>query len=159
MTFVCARCRYRVLAGLAPWEDCPVCASVGYVFDKLPPYVPDYRKAWRTPRIVEYHEKVYPYKLTWTKPQVWWPMRERWEENRSSLFGIEEFRRMGEYPSEAHKLDYECFNDYTYSPELRAQMREQVALEIDSMPDDDWIGRVALGEDERYKKRKNRKDE
>ena len=155
MTFVCARCRYRVALGYGPWDDCPVCASVGYVFDKLPPYVPDYRPKWRTPVIFEYHEKVYPYKHTWSKPRVWWPMRERLDQGYWPILGEPQWNYEG---SGDPQLSFECFSDFTYSPELRTQMREQVSVAISLMPEMDDIEVPNAGVYwMRWKKRKNRK--
>ena len=132
LTFVCARCRYRVLCGLEPWADCPVCSSVGLELDALPPYEPPdepppYQPRWHKP----YVHEVPPSRYTWRKPQVWWPMREQ----PYNFLGVDEAKREGRGDT---RLGFECFNDSTYSPELRTQMREQLNIAFDLMPDDDW---------------------
>jgi hypothetical protein len=78
-----------------------------------------------------------PRKPEWTKPHVYWPMRER-EPDWYAYLGVEEAKRMDHHGGDP-QLGFECFNDFTYSPELRSKLREQVNLEIDLMPEMDLI--------------------
>jgi hypothetical protein len=77
-----------------------------------------------------------PRKPEWTKPHVWWPMRERDFEYK--YLGIDEAKRMDHHGGDP-QLGFECFNDFTYSPELRTKLREQINLEIDLMPEIDLV--------------------
>ena len=134
MTFVCARCRYRVLCGFEPWADCPVCATVGVVFDKLPPYKPPDEPPPYTPQNIPHRVRVRePWKPAWKKPQVYWPMRDK---RVAPTLTQPQWEYEGK--GDPMLLDFECFNDSTYSPEYRTKLRDQVALEIFSMPDDEW---------------------
>jgi hypothetical protein len=64
-------------------------------------------------------------------------MRER-EPDWYAYLGVEEAKRMDHHEGDP-QLGFECFNDFTYSPELRARLREQVNLEIYLMPEIDLI--------------------
>jgi hypothetical protein len=87
-----------------------------------------------------------PRKPAWTKPHVWWPMRESYERERDwntyyPSSGIDAYKRMGEHwPDRSHQLSYECFADFTYSKELRDKMQTQLDIEFDLMPEEDGVG-------------------
>jgi hypothetical protein len=123
MNFVCARCRYRVTFGFAPWEDCETCG----------------RPRWQAPRVVERLDldaRTGGRKLAWCRPRVYWPMRDRDFEYKH--LNVDEAKRMDHYGDDP-QLGFECFNDFTHSPELRIKLREQVDLEIYLMPEIDLV--------------------
>ena len=100
MTFVCAKCRYRVALGYGPWDDCAVC-------NKDEAKLRQIRKAYE-------------------ELDKWW----------KHLHSV----RLGDYEGTGDpQLSFECFTDFTYSPELRTKLREQVNVEFSLMPDLDDI--------------------
>ena len=141
MTFVCAKCRYRVALGYGPWDDCAVCNKVQTVLKDAPPYVPDYRPMWRTPvvrefgwaeNLVEEDEAKLRQKIAAEHRKAYEELDKWWKHLHSV--------RLGDYEGTGDpQLSFECFNDFTYSPELRTKLREQVNVEFSLMPDLDDI--------------------
>lgn len=154
MTFVCAECR---LTGRNP-KDCVVCIKVRAALKDAPPYEPPEvmppQPVWQQPEhhwIVEEDERELRQEIArkareaYAKEDEWW---DHLREVRTDVY-------------EGHgdpQLSYECFNDFTYSPELRAKMREQVSLEIFSMPDDEWHTRIYAKAGNPWGNRKRQKD-
>ena len=137
MTFVCAQCRYRVLAGFEPWENCIVCSKVRTVLKDVPPYVPDYRLLWRTPKVRELPPPSLQPAVGEERPYSKSPGNSYVGDQYT--FGRQEWEYEGEGDPQ---LAFECFNDFTYSPEYRTQMREQLNIEFDLMPEDDMIPHI-----------------
>ena len=126
MTFVCAQCRYRVALGYPAWDDCPTCSKVRTVLKDVPPYVPDYRLLWFKPIVKE---------LPPPPPQP--AVGEGTLYSKSPAYGDRHILGQQEWEYEGEgdpQLAFECFNDFTYSPEYRTQMREQLNIEFDLMP-------------------------
>lgn len=126
------------------WENCETCAYMNDAIAKTAPYKrPDKPPPnnWNIPTSERIH--VRPYKPPWTKPRIWWPMRERWERDdyhwNHPHLGIDEAKRNGEHwPDGMELLPYGLFNDMDIPRETKARMQEQYELAVFTMPDDEW---------------------
>ena len=146
MTFVCASCRMHKIMGFAPLEDpCPQCVKVNEVLKDMPPYEltplpppkPRPPPTWH-PDFIGPVQPPPPRKMRWEAPRIWWPMREERERDDRPYRADNPLYFSYEGRGDP-QLGFELFNDRSYSPEYRTQMREQVSIEYDLMPEVDVL--------------------
>lgn len=129
---VCPHCHYRHVIGLPSWDDCLTCAIITGDDDKvraLSDINPHLRFSRRIPK-----------RQLQRAPGDDTPYSKSPSSEYPHSAGIDEYKKNGEHwPDGSEKVAFEYFNDFTYSPELRAQMREQVEFEYFSMTDDEWF--------------------
>ena len=136
MTFYCAQCRYRGTFGFPPWENCLTCAKVNAVLADAPPYQPPDEPPPYVPPEPTLWPRYAPRKPAWSKPRIWYPMREREREPGRDWNNPQEYGYEGRGDPE---LPYELFNDMDIPREARAKMKAQYEVAILNMPDDDWV--------------------